>query len=123
MTAALGIAFWHLLVQDATPSGHPLDITSPQQPLVPEAIAVLDRSAQNISDRLDTSVRVPREAISVVVWIVIAQVVEQQKGIVGCGLAEAKSAMHANAGTFDVWFRFDNLFWYSHFLSLPVCIP
>src|SRR4051812_44381 len=74
--APVRIALRHLLVQDAAARGHPLHVASTEAAAVAEAVAVLDRSGEDIRDRLDAAVGMPRKAGLVVVGTFVAEIVE-----------------------------------------------
>jgi hypothetical protein len=62
----------------------------PSFPLVSQAVAVVDRPRQHVSDGLDAPVRVPGEPGAVVSRIIVAEVVEQQEGVELARVAEAE---------------------------------
>jgi hypothetical protein len=49
-------------VHDAAPGRHPLQRARPHEPTVAEAVGVLDRARDHVGHRLESAVRVPREA-------------------------------------------------------------
>jgi hypothetical protein len=59
---ALRIAFGHFLVDDAATCGHPLNVASGDCATVADAVAVLDGSGENIGDRLNAAMGMPRES-------------------------------------------------------------
>ena len=95
--AALG----HLLVDDAAAGRHPLDVARADDALVAHAVAVLDRAAEHVGDRLDAAVGVPGEAGQVLGRIVLAEVVEHQEGIEQRDFAEAEAAAEVDARPFE----------------------
>ena len=90
--AALGIAFRHLLVNDAAARGHPLHVSRRNGATVPHAVAMFDRAGQNISNCFDTAVRVPGKSGQVILGNVIAEVVEQQERIEFGGVTKTEGA-------------------------------
>src|SRR5262249_21319733 len=92
-----GIAFRHFLMDDAAARGHPLDVAGAERALVAEAVAVLDCARQHVGDRLDASMRMPRKSREVVLRVVVAKVIEEQKRIVLGRVAEAERAAELDA--------------------------
>jgi hypothetical protein len=101
MHSAVIITLRHLLVDDAAPRRHPLDITGGDGAAVAEAVAVLDASRQDVRDGLDPAVGVPWEASQVILWTVIPEVVEEEKRVEVGRVAEAERAAQVNACTFQ----------------------
>jgi hypothetical protein len=71
MHSARRIPLRHLLVNDATASGHPLDISRGDNPAIAHAVAMLDGSSQNVSDGFNAAMRVPWETGEIVLGNVI----------------------------------------------------
>jgi hypothetical protein len=71
----------HFLVYDAAPRGHPLHVTGRDGAVVPEAVTVFHSSRQDIGDCLNPAVRVPRETSNVVLWNIIAEIIEQKERV------------------------------------------
>jgi hypothetical protein len=107
MHSAVIITLRHLLVDDAAPRRHPLDIAGADGAAVPEAVAVLDGSREDVSDGLDPAVGMPREASQVILRTVIPEVVEEEKWIEFRRIAEAECAAQVNARAFQGRLRFD----------------
>ena len=101
MHAALRVTLRHFLMHDAAARGHPLHVAGAERAAVAEAVAVFNRSIENIRNRLDAAVRVPRKAGEVIGRPVVAEIVEQQKRIGLGGFAEAECAAQLDAGAFD----------------------
>ena len=76
MHAPAGVAPRHLLVEDPAAGGHPLNVSCTEIAAVAQTVAVLDVTGEDVRDRLDAAMRVPREAGEVVVGIVVSEVVE-----------------------------------------------
>ena len=97
--ASGGIALGHFLMNDAAAGGHPLHVAGGDSAAVAQAVAMLDCPGQNVRDRLDPAMRMPRKAGQVILGNLVAKIVEQQKGIVVRGVAESERApqMHARA--------------------------
>src|SRR4051812_12436317 len=109
MHASAGIALWHLLMQDAAAGGHPLHVACTHAALVAEAVAMLHRSGEHIRDGFDAAMWMPRETGHVVLRVVVAEVIEQQKGIELVRLAEAEGTLQANSRTFHGRLGVDDL--------------
>src|SRR5438874_1205109 len=108
MHLAQGIAFGHLLVNDAAAGGHPLNVPRADGSVVADAVRMLDRSSQDVRDRLDSSVWMPRETSQVIAGNVIPEIVQEKKGIEIRGVAKTKSPSQVNASAFERWFGFYN---------------
>lgn len=80
------IAFWHLVMDHAASYRHPLHVAGRDE---------------DIGDRLDTAVRVPREACQIVPWYFIAKVVEKKKQIEVRGVVETEGAPLMRRCTFE----------------------
>ena len=100
MHPAILVALRHLLVNDAAPGGHPLDVAGADGAAVAHAVAVLHRSRQDVGDRLDSAVRMPREARQVILRNVIAEVVEQEEWVEVGRIAEPERAAQTHARAF-----------------------
>ena len=94
------VALGHLLVEDPAPRRHPLDVPGGDGPAIPHAVAVLHRSRENVGDRLDAPVGMPREAGQVIVRIVIAEIIEQEERVELGRVAEAERAPQVYARAF-----------------------
>src|SRR5205823_5528272 len=79
--ASVLVAFGHFLVQNAAASRHPLHIAGGHLALVAQAIAMLDRTGQHVGDGLNPTMRMPRKSSQVVLRILIAKVIQQEKWI------------------------------------------
>ena len=77
----LRIALRHLLVHDAAARRHPLHVARAEAAAIAEAVAVIDRAGQDVGDRLDAAMRMPREAREVILGPLVAEIVEQQERI------------------------------------------
>src|SRR6185436_9770785 len=99
--ASRGVAARHLLVHDAATRGHPLDIARAEAAAIAEAVAMLDRAGEDVGDRLDPAMRMPRKPGHVVARAVVAEIVEQQEWIELGGIAEAERALQLDAGAFN----------------------
>ena len=65
---------------------------APSIAAVAEAVAVLDRAGEHVSDGFDAAMRMPGEAGEIVLRVVVAEIVEQQERIELGGVAEAEGA-------------------------------
>ena len=90
------------------PGRHPLDVARAQAAAIAEAVPMVHRPGEHVRDGFDAAVRVPREPGQVVARHVVAEVVEQQEGIVLVGVAKAERAAQAHAGAFDGGLGFDD---------------
>ena len=99
--ASVGVAAGHLLVQNAAPGGHPLDVSGGHLALVAQAVAVLHFAGQDVRDRLNAAMRMPRESSQVIGGILVAEIVQQEEWIEFLGLAKAEGTLQFNACPFD----------------------
>jgi hypothetical protein len=107
MHSAVIITLRHLLVDDAAPRRHPLDIAGGDGATVPEAVAVLDTSREDVRDGLDPAVGMPWEASQVILRTVIPEVVEEEKRVEFGRVAEAERAAQVNSRAFQGRLRLD----------------
>src|SRR5262249_11287059 len=66
MHLAVRVALRHLLMDDPATGGHPLNVAGADDAAVSHAVAVLHSSREDVRDRLDPSMRMPREARQVI---------------------------------------------------------
>ena len=97
-------------MQDATPSGHPLHIAGRHLAFVAKAVAVFDGAGEDIGDRLNAAVRMPRKSRQIICWILIAKIVQQKKGIEFFRLAKTEGALQLHARALDGRHRLNDLF-------------
>ena len=90
------IALRHLLMHDAAAGGHPLHVAGAQAAAVAEAVAVFDRTGEDVGDRLDPAMRVPWKALEEILRPLVSEIVEEQKRIELVGIAEAERAASAS---------------------------
>src|SRR5207244_10865065 len=93
---------------DRAARGHPRDVTGPKGSLVSEAVTVVHRPREDVGDGFDPAMGVPGEPREVVLGVLVAKVVEQEKGIELFGIAEAERAAQPHAGPLDGRLRLDN---------------
>jgi hypothetical protein len=61
---------------------------------------VVDGALEDVGDRLDTAVGVPRKPGEIVVGVFVAKIVEQEKRVVFVCVAEAEGAAQADSRSF-----------------------
>src|SRR5262245_53194260 len=66
---------------------------------------MLHGARQDVSDRLDAAVRVPRETREEVPGVVVPEVVEEQERVEIRGVAEAEGALKSHASALQSGFR------------------
>ena len=71
---------------------------------------MLHGSGQHVGDGLNAAVRMPRKTGKIVLWNVVAKVVEQQERIELFGVAETECAAQMDAGAFHGWLRLNESF-------------
>ena len=101
MHAAVGVAFGHLLVQNAAACGHPLHVAGGHAALVAELVAVRDFACQHVGDGLDAAMGMPGKSGEIVGRVLVAKVVEQQERVELLRFAEAEGALQLDACAFD----------------------
>src|SRR5205807_518867 len=79
---------------------HPLHVAAGQRSPVAEAVAVLDGAGEHVGDRLDAAMGMPREAREVLLRVVVAEIVEQQKRI-QLGTMSAEGPPQVDAGALE----------------------
>ena len=95
-------------MENSAPGRHPLHVTGSKLAPVSQTVAVIDASRQHIGDGLDASVRMPWEPRAIILWTIVAEVVEQEEWIELAGITEAESATQLHACTFDRGLGLDN---------------
>jgi hypothetical protein len=95
------VALRQFLMDDAAAGGHPLDVSGGDRTLVPQAVAMLDGSRQDVRNRFDAAMRMPRKARQVVFGHIVSEIVEQQERIVLGRFAEAEGAAQMHACAFQ----------------------
>jgi hypothetical protein len=99
-------------MDDPASRRHPLNVARADRSTVPHAVAVLDRSRQNVGDGLDSAVRVPRETRQVILRDVIAEIVKKKEGVEIGSVAESERAAQMHAGAFNGWLGLNKpLYW------------
>src|SRR5919109_3978179 len=101
------IAFRHLLMNDSAPRRHPLHVPGADDTAVAHAVAMRHGSGQHISDGLDSTVRMPRKPRQIILWNVIAEIIEQKERVEILRVAKTKSAAEVYTRTFESRLRFD----------------
>ena len=101
MHPACLVAFGHLLVNDSAACRHPLHVARGDGATVAHAVAVLDCAGKNVGDGLDATMRMPGKAGEIVLWDVIAEVVEQQEWVEVGGVAKAEGAAKMHSSAFE----------------------
>jgi hypothetical protein len=116
------VALGHFLMDDSAARCHPLDVSGRDCAAVAEAVVVLHGSGEDIRDGLDSAVRVPGEAGQVIIWNIVAEIVEKQERVeIGC-VAEAECAAEVHACAFEGWLGFDEPFYRANGHGCTSCI-
>ena len=71
------------------------------------AVAVFYRSGQHIRDGFDAAMRMPRKARQIIGGDIVAEIIEEKKGIEVGGVAEAECSAEVHARAFDRRLGFD----------------
>src|SRR4029453_4803706 len=88
-------------MQDAAARRHPLHIARAHLAAVAEAIAMFDAASQDVCDRFDATVWMPREPREIRVGIVVAKIVEEQKRIEVAGGSEPECPPQRHTGALN----------------------
>src|SRR5579871_138508 len=100
-------------MQDAAAGRHPLHIPSGHLAFVSQAVAVFDGAGENIGDGLDSAMGMPGKSCPVVVRVIVAEIIQQKKGIELFRLAEAEGALQSDARAFNGGLRLNDLFYWA----------
>src|SRR5262245_46815230 len=86
-------------MNDAAARRHPLHVAAAKRAAIAEAVAMFDSARQDVRDRFDPAMRMPRKACEIVARILVAEIVEEEKRIELRGVAESECPpeMHARA--------------------------
>jgi hypothetical protein len=101
--AAFRIAFGHFLMNDAAAGGHPLNISGCDSAFISHAVTVLDGSSENIGDGFNSAMWMPRKSGEIVSGNIVAEIVEQEKGIEVGRIVKTECAAKMHSGAFDGW--------------------
>ena len=71
----LDLAARHLRVHDPAARGHPLHVARAHLAPIAEAVAMFDAAAQDVRDRLDAAVRMPRESREIILRVLVTEIV------------------------------------------------
>src|SRR5579872_6186351 len=105
------IAFRHLLMQNAAAGSHPLHVTRSHLAFVAEAVAMLDGSGKHIGDSFDPAVRMPGKPCQIILRVLIAKIIQQQKWIEFLRFAKTEGALEFYSRAFDGRLGLNNLFY------------
>src|SRR6516164_4744488 len=94
------VALGHLLMNDATAGGHPLDVARADGAPVAQTVPMLDCAGEHIGNGLNAAMRMPGKAGEVIFRNVVSEIVQEQEGIEFCGVAEPESTAQTNPGAF-----------------------
>jgi hypothetical protein len=109
---ATRVSLRHFLVEDAASGRHPLHVSGPEAPAVAQTVAVINRPGQHIRDGLDAPMRVPWKPGAVVLWTIVAEVVQQEERIEIARIAESESTVEFHPRSLDGWRGlYDPLHW------------
>jgi hypothetical protein len=96
-------------MDDAASRSHPLDVSGCDHAFVSHTVAVFHISTEDISDGLDSPIRMPGESLRVISGIVLAKIIEEQKKVELRRLAETKGSVQVEASPLDGLFAFNGL--------------
>ncbi len=101
------IALRHLLVNDAAARCHPLHIARADDAAVAHAVSMRHRPRQNVSDRLDSPVRMPGESGQIILRDIVAEIVQKKERIEVFCVSKTEGSAKMHSRTFERRFRFD----------------
>jgi hypothetical protein len=87
-----------------------LHVTGTGGAAIAHAVAVLDRSGENVSDGLNAAMRMPGKAGEVIFGKLIAEIIEQKKRIIVRGVPKSKSSPQVNSCAFHSGLGLDYFF-------------
>jgi len=88
-------------VDDPTSGSHPLNVPRSDRTAIADAVTVLDRPGENISDRFHSAVGMPWEPRAVIVGVVTSKIVQEEKRIEIRCIAETENTPKVHTGTFE----------------------
>src|ERR1051325_63960 len=97
-------------MENAASRCHPLNVAGSKTAAIAQAVAVLDLAGQHIGDRLDPPMRMPGESGAVIVGVLVAKIVEEQKRVELGRIAEPERALQLDARPFEVRLRMKHAF-------------
>jgi cyclase len=101
MHASLLVALRHFLMDDAAARGHPLDVARAERAAIAEAVTVFDRAGQDVCDCFNAAVWMPRESSQILLGIVVAKVIEEQKWIKLLRVSETEGALQLDTRSLE----------------------
>ena len=81
----------------------------PYYAFVSHTVPVFYLPTKNISDGLDSAMRMPRETFDVIPWIVCTKIIEKQEWVERRYLAKTERPLQVDTSSFDSRFAFDDL--------------
>ena len=107
--ASVRVALRHLLMQDAASCRHPLDVAGAKAPAIAEAVAVFHGSCKDVGNRFNPAVGMPRKPRPILVGVVVAEIVEEEKRIVVGRVAEPERTAQPDPGALESGFGLGNV--------------
>src|SRR6476619_5008626 len=108
MHLSLGSALRHFLMKNSAAGCHPLHVAGAKRAAIPQAVAVVHGPPQDIGNGLDAAVGMPGKPGTVIVRAIVAEIVQQQKGVELAGVSEAEGTTQLHPGPFHGRLRFDD---------------
>ena len=96
-------------MKDAAAGRHPLHVARAEAPAITKTVAVLHGTGEDIGDRFNPAVRMPRKPCQIFVGVVVAEVIEEEKWVVISSVAEPKRPPQLDAGTLESRFGLGNM--------------
>jgi hypothetical protein len=119
------ITLRHLLMDDAASRGHPLHVTRADDASVPKAVSMFYLALEDIGNRLDASMGMPRKSLEVVIGIVRPKIVEKEERVKLRHLGVTKRPFQTDPCSLDGGSAFPGFFYSSitaHLYSLLFCL-
>src|SRR5262249_20705969 len=74
--ASARVPLWHFLMNDAASGRHPLNITRADNTTITDAVAMFDFAGKHVRDRLDSAMRMPGKARTILLWLITTKIVQ-----------------------------------------------
>jgi hypothetical protein len=102
---------WQFLVQDATPTRHPLHIPGSNDADISQAVTVTDITIQHVSDGLNATVGMRGKTCNRTLdWVIEREMIKEQKWVKWVCPAGTKGTAKQDIGSLDHEIRLNNLF-------------
>src|SRR5579864_6054071 len=101
-------------MDDSAARRHPLHVTSGDGALIPHAVPVRHSSRQDVGDGFDAAVGMPGKASEIILWNVVAEIIQQKERVEFLGVPEAEGTPQMHARAFERGLRLNETFNWSN---------